>query len=68
MRFLAGMFFVGAHFSRELKQVLGKTVGGSGAGIRKNQMTVRTGRGLLIAYAMAHKARKDIAYLSGPRM
>jgi hypothetical protein len=64
MRFFAGMFFAASHFTREMKEAVRKASGEGGAGFRKNRMTVGVARGLLLAHALAYKAKGDIAYFS----
>ena len=58
------MFFAASHFSREMREAVRKASGAGGAGYRKNRMTVGTARGLLMAHALAYKAKADIAYFS----
>ena len=64
MRFMAGMFLIASYFSREMKDAVRKARGESGAGFCKNKMTDGAAKGLLMAYALAYKARGDIAYFS----
>lgn len=55
--------------SKELRRAFARAVGRpSGVGFRKNKKTVATARMLLLAYAAAHRARRDTAFFSGLRM
>lgn len=64
MRFFAAMFNAAALASAELKTAVARAAGCSGAGFRKNRMTVATGRALLLAYAAQHRAKMDVLRLS----
>ncbi len=69
MNILAVMFYSFAMSHAVLKQSFRKATGRfTGATFKKNRMTVATARGLLLAYAMAYQAKRDIAFFSGPRM
>lgn len=69
MNFVTGMFLVSAHAYRELRRETQKALGRpSGAGFKKNALTVKAARALLIAYAMQHRARQDIALYARMRM
>ena len=69
MKMLAMMFnsfsSIYALMKRSFRKAMGRP---SGACFKKNQMTVATARGLLMAYAMAYRAKRDIAFFSEPRM
>ena len=69
MTLTAGMFLVGAHVSRELNHAVSRALGrSSGAGFKRNVMTVKAAQMLLLAYAMRHTAQRDIALYSRMRM
>lgn len=63
MSYFAMMFNAALLANTEMKKAVQKAAGYGGAGYRKNKMTVATGRALLLAFAMQHKAKADISRL-----
>ncbi len=69
MNTLAMMFNAFSMSHAEVKRSFRRAIGRStGARFKNDQMTVATARSLLLAYAMAFRAKRDIAFYSAPRM